>query len=537
MKRLMLFCCLSAGCLVTQGVAATLNVPGDYPSIQNAIIASADEDVIVVAEGTYTEQNIYLYGKAITVQSANPLDPAATVIDCGGLLCSGFIFDQGEAASTIIDGFTIIHSSWGLGGALVCLFGSSPTIRNCIITNNNADSDGAGLYCDSDCSPTVENCTFNINTSGLSGGAVSIAYGNPIFSNCRFVQNSSGYFGGAISINYGNPIFMNCHIIENSSGFWGGAVYAYGGSPEFRNCVIAGNYADKGGAFYFDSTDHPKVVNCTVIDNLAGSTKDGSGVSGIFSDSSMNLTIENSLFWGNAVAAEASNTDTICITGQIDGSNTRIAYCDIEDYANTLYYDPDYTTVEGLIDADPDFLSDGSFAITGEYVPGDWHLQKTSSCINAGDPEFAAAEGQTDIDGEARVMNGRVDIGVDEVEKGIAAKINIEPSKLWIPSKGFVMAMIRLPEGYAVKDIDAKTILWDDTLKARCLYKCRHIAVAVFDLDKVSDLLGDVEGKVEVTISGQLMDGTVFLGNDSIQVKQNPWKHWFKWMCHSACKK
>ncbi|NLH16642.1 MAG: right-handed parallel beta-helix repeat-containing protein [Phycisphaerae bacterium] len=537
MKRLMLFCCLSAGCLVTQGVAATLNVPGDYPSIQSAIIAAADEDVIVVAEGTYTEQNIYLYGKAITVQSANPLDPAATVIDCGGLLCSGFIFESGETASTIIDGFTIIHSSWGLGGALVCMFGSSPTIRNCIITNNNADSDGAGLYSDIDCSPTIENCTFNINTSGLSGGAVSIAYGNPIFSNCRFVQNSSGFWGGAISINYGNPTFMNCLIMENSSAYWGGAVYAYGGSPVFRNCVIAGNYADKGGAFYFDSTDHPQIVNCTVIDNLAGSTEDGSGVSGIYSDSSMNLTIENSLFWGNAVAIEASNTDTIYITGQIEGSNTRIAYCDIEDYANTLSYDGDYTTVEGLIDANPRFELDGSFSLDGKYIPGDWHLQKNSLCINAGDPAFTPLDGETDIDGEARVMNGRIDIGADEIEAAIAARINIVPGKLVVPCKGFVLAMIRLPEGYSVKHIHAKTVLWAGTVPALWVEKCRYSAVAVFDLNKVSQLLDDAEGTVEVTITGQLADGTAFIGNDTIQVKQVYWKHWFQWWCHSACKK
>lgn len=46
---------------------------------------------------------------------------------------------------------------------------------------------------------------------------------------------------------------------------------------------------------------------------------------------------------------------------------------------------------------------------------GDYHLQFTSPCINAGDPDFVPAPGATDIDGEARVLRGRVDMGADEV--------------------------------------------------------------------------------------------------------------------------
>lgn len=237
----------------------------------------------------------------------------------------------------------------------------------------------------------------------------------------------------------------------------------------------------------------------------------------------MNLTIESSLFWGNAVVAEASNTDTIFITGQIDGSNARIAYCNIEDYANSLSYDPAFTTVEDLMDLDP------------KFVPDDWHLQKGSPCINAGNPAYMPDE--TDIDGEERVMNGRIDIGADEVEGAIAARINIVPGKLVVPCKGFVLAMIRLPEGYSVKNIHAKTVLWADKVAAICVEKCRYSAVAVFDLSKVSQTLEDLEGAVEVTITGQLADGTVFVGSDTILVKQVHWKPWFKWLCHSAWKK
>jgi hypothetical protein len=57
-----------------------------YCSIQFAIDNSVDTDEIILAEGTYVE-SIDLDGRAITLRSTDPLDPAvvgATVIDGNG---------------------------------------------------------------------------------------------------------------------------------------------------------------------------------------------------------------------------------------------------------------------------------------------------------------------------------------------------------------------------------------------------------------------------------------------------------------------
>jgi hypothetical protein len=45
---------------------------------------------------------------------------------------------------------------------------------------------------------------------------------------------------------------------------------------------------------------------------------------------------------------------------------------------------------------------------------GDYHLRATSPCVNAGDPAFVPEPGETDIDGEPRVQQCRVDMGADE---------------------------------------------------------------------------------------------------------------------------
>ena len=54
---------------ITVHAATTINVPANYPTIQEAIGAAVNSDTIVVAPGTYNEL-INFNGKAITVQSA-----------------------------------------------------------------------------------------------------------------------------------------------------------------------------------------------------------------------------------------------------------------------------------------------------------------------------------------------------------------------------------------------------------------------------------------------------------------------------------
>ena len=66
----------------TLAFGATMQVPGDYKTIQAAIDASVDGDTVRVADGTYKgkrNKNLDFEGKELIVQSDN--GPSKTIID------------------------------------------------------------------------------------------------------------------------------------------------------------------------------------------------------------------------------------------------------------------------------------------------------------------------------------------------------------------------------------------------------------------------------------------------------------------------
>jgi len=128
--------------------AATREVcPGGcaYASIQTAINEAANDDEVLVYDGTYYERIDFL-GKAIAVKSKN--GAATTIID-GSQAGSVVTFHSGEGRATLLQGFTIRNGLAESGAGINCE-GSSPTVTNCDISDNTSPwggESGGGIYC------------------------------------------------------------------------------------------------------------------------------------------------------------------------------------------------------------------------------------------------------------------------------------------------------------------------------------------------------------------------------------------------------
>ncbi|HPQ41277.1 MAG TPA: right-handed parallel beta-helix repeat-containing protein, partial [bacterium] len=194
-----------------------LPVPAQYGTIQAAIDAAEDHDIVLVAPGNYSgtgNWDLDFQGKDIIVRAVD--GPVTTRLMLGNAH-RGFNFHSGEPVTAYVDGFSFIsgHAA-GNGGAIICT-GSSPSIVNC----------------------TFESC------SASAGGAVHVTGGSPVFSNCRFNGNTASD-GGAMLLYDTEVVLTNCAFWENQATYYGGGVYVdrSSGLVDFRNCTFYVNSAD-----------------------------------------------------------------------------------------------------------------------------------------------------------------------------------------------------------------------------------------------------------------------------------------------------
>jgi len=157
----------------------------DHPfdSLQEAIEAAAQDDLVLVKPGTYHE-SINLMGKNIGITGIDPNHAeisALPVID-GNDTGTIVTFSQGEDSTCQLSGFVLTRGRDETAGAIACL-GSSPTIRHCLITGNRCDGPyGAIVYCQ-DSNSVFENITIHGNDAGDTGAAFRFVDCNAVVTN------------------------------------------------------------------------------------------------------------------------------------------------------------------------------------------------------------------------------------------------------------------------------------------------------------------------------------------------------------------
>ncbi len=415
-----------------------------YDTVQDAVDAASEGDLIKVAEGTYTgvservdvTQTVYL-SKTLTIQGGYTTsdwdkpypEVNITTLDAQGL--GRVFFIEGLVAPTIAGLHITGGNAYGLGpddagGGIYTRLTRSDT-QNTILRDNHIYSntawDGGGAYFNRSGHFTLSGNTFESNIAVGKGGGMATVGLVITLTNNIFTGNS-GDLGGGLQVESSDATLQGNYFTDNNAGSGGGGLFVQNSAFESDADVILKNNAGRGGglaifgAFYRQTWRDNWLVNTIVAYNQAG--VEGSGIyiggsplhlwhttlSGNYggSDPGIGINIGN---WNTDQTSEVELRNTIVATQTVgimveDGSTV--------DIDSILWYADAITLTEvaeadvvlvNQINGDPDFSDPNS---------ANFHIGPASAARDTGMVSGTPA----DIDGMVRPMGFGYDLGAYE---------------------------------------------------------------------------------------------------------------------------
>ncbi len=361
-----------------------LNWNESFQNIYHALIMiqsdSTHPNTIYIDEGTYSpsvtgeffalggKDNISFIGtgKEFTILDAEQTANLFEIRNVSDLLVKNVTLKNGQ---NCYDGGVSIESH------------SSTHFDDIILKNNNCMDDGVSqieLY--SDCTSSFHNVEV-ISTFETNGVALQVCNNTSLLLNkCKIIGNvvepSTCNFGACFFANNCSPVFINTLIAENSGPISSGISILWGYKQMY-------------------------VINSTIVDN-----KD-------CSEGTINLVGNSHITLINTILRNDPTTE-IWFAPYDEPNSASVEYCNIEGGIDAINTNNNGTVYwgEGNIDEDPLFVGGDPFS---------YELTKYSPCIDAGTPDTTGLHlPATDLAGNPRIFNGRIDIGAYECQDTVS---------------------------------------------------------------------------------------------------------------------
>ena len=240
--------CLCLGVLAASVQAEILNVPSEYPTIQSAIDAAGNGDVISISSGTYLLEktdDLKMENVAVSIIGEKNADggPAVTIDGQSNGSTTFQIIDAGKQLVTIsnlrirncVGGLLVVNSranvsncsfeeNYGYYGSVI-FSQAQVTMTNCEIVDNLGEFAGGLSVIDQPDTQPVSNITLtdslikgNIGAASFTGiGGINLFDGNVTLDGCTVRDNLGSYAGGLRVSSLATAVLLDTTICGNQS--------------------------------------------------------------------------------------------------------------------------------------------------------------------------------------------------------------------------------------------------------------------------------------------------------------------------------
>lgn len=407
-------------------------------SLRDALGAVTSGDTIVFASGLTGTINLDANVGEMEIGSDIVLQgPGADLltVDAGG---NSRVFYVCGGSDTEIAGLTISGGSASQGGGLYDECGNGTTLRNVVVTGNQASAKGGGLY--SNGPMTIIDSVISNNSAADTGGGLMVS-GDLIMSGSIVSGNSSVHGGGGAWVSDSITISDSTFDL-NTAGYCGGGLYAatvgeaititgstfsnnsadncYGGAIDIdgnyntvviANTTITGNSANAGGGAHFDYGNYVTLAQDTIVGNSSTSTDSLYSGGGVHFTDRLGTTFELSgtIISGNSAAAGPADIgagDAQMVSATMTANDSLLGEVDSR------------ITVAGAGNVSSTTPGVGALANNGGPTKT-MALLADSAALDAGPATVATFPGNTYDQrgaGFARVVGTRADIGAFEAQ-------------------------------------------------------------------------------------------------------------------------
>ncbi|MCX7834705.1 MAG: T9SS type A sorting domain-containing protein [bacterium] len=259
-------------CYYSFGLTHILNVPSEFPTIQQAIDAAVNYDTILIQPLNYYEQ-LSIINKQVTLSGIHLFSNDSVHIDSTVVLLPDSVVNGGTLYRSIL---YIRHSNVKIHGLTFKNGYGRPILIN---TNPNIFRIMGGGICADSSIVKIEWCKFK--RCYANGGGIGTFYSTVEISNCRIDScianthtNRDG--GGLYSIGSDTIKVINSIFSNNQASFMGGGMFSTDFNGELSNCLFINNSCptgNGGGATLLSRGvrgGFMKITNNSFYNNIAG---------------------------------------------------------------------------------------------------------------------------------------------------------------------------------------------------------------------------------------------------------------------------